>query len=159
MEKVPLDSAVIPRAGNKWLMIELVINPNQSPTIVHLNLEILSFRSGLSCVPEPWNGVQWWQKHRQDLENESDRMFYLLQRNTSAWLRMLNFHSESWNSNSGLSLENLTWFLFLKINIFLGNCVTSLMKYNSTIKLLHHSSQLFIKRPYAQNGLSQVAQW
>ena len=151
MEKVPLDSAVIPRAGNKWLMIELVINPNQSPTVVHLNLEILSFRGGLSCVPEPWNGVQWWRKHKQGLEDgvlsvrqnvlsPAEKCFYMR-------LWMLTFHSESWNSNSGLSLENdsikLVWFLFLKINIFLGKCVTSLMKYNSTIKLLHHSSHLY----------------
>ena len=152
MEKVPLGSAVTPRAGNKWLMIALVINPNPSPTIVHLNLEVLNFRGGLSCVPEPWNGVKWWQKYKQDLENwvlaVKLNILRPAERDTSAW--------ECWCLTFTLKaeiqtlvclwkiwLDKLVWFLFLKINLFLEKCATSLMKYNSTVKLLHYFSHLY----------------
>lgn len=82
-------------------MIELVISPKPSPTIAHLSLEVLNFRGGFFCLPEPWNGVKWWQKYRHSSGNW---VFVVKQNvippadgNTFAWDYWCLTFTQSWN--------------------------------------------------------------
>lgn len=142
MEKEPLGLALTPKAGNRWLMIGLVINRNRSQTIAHLNLEVLSFKDEFPCMRESWNGIKWWQKYKPDLENwvHAVKQILLLPAEKDKFcmkLLMFTFHtkleSELWFVSAKIYSVKHLIFVFKNKYIF-GKYETSLMKQSSTAK-------------------------
>jgi hypothetical protein len=125
-------------------MIELVTNPNPSPTIAHLSLEVLNFSDRVFCMPQSWHGIKWWQMYKSDIENwvvavKQNVLPPAERSNLCMKLLIFNSHakleSKLWFVSGKFDCVKLIWFSFLKINIFLEKCEISLRKHSSTVKL------------------------